>query len=121
MFPVPAQVSKEWSAAEVKDLEKFVLHNILTINSKMENFRNSKLPEYVRLYKGVPKSEEANFPWPGAANLVIQLIGTFCDEMLARIMGAVYLYDPLWVVHLCGDNPGQTGNDQKTLLQNFLM
>jgi hypothetical protein len=78
------------------------------------------LPEYVRLYKGIPKNAEAEFPWPGAANLIIQLIGTFCDELLSRVM-AIYMFDPLWTVHISGDSADQTGEDMKKMLQQFLM
>ena len=86
-----------FNADDVKDLETYIRENIKAINSKLQSFRDQKLPEYVRLYKGIPKNMEQDFPWPGAANLVIQLVGTFCDELLSRILGAIYMYDPLFL------------------------
>lgn len=121
-FPAPGQVkdSKAFSAEDLVRLDEFIKDNVKSINSKLESFRTQKLPEYVRLYKGVPKNAEAEFPWPGAANLIIQLIGTFCDELLSRIM-AIYMYDPLWTVHISGDNSDQSGEDQRKILQQFMM
>jgi hypothetical protein len=121
-YPAPAQVkdSKLFSEEDLERLEMFIKDKVKSINSKLESFRSQKLPEYVRLYKGKPKNAESEFPWPGAANLVIQLIGTFCDELLSRVM-AIYMYDPLWKVHLSGDSADQTGEDMKKMLELFLM
>jgi hypothetical protein len=121
-FPAPSHVkdASEFSAKDLEKLEEFIIDNVKSINSKLSSFRSSKLPEYVRLYKGTPKSEEANFPWPGAANLIIQLIGTFCDELLSRVM-AIYMYDPLWTVHTSGDTSEQTGEELRKILEKFLM
>jgi hypothetical protein len=121
-FPAPGQVkdSKEFTPDDLLHLDEFIKDNVKSINSKLQSFRSERLPEYVRLYKGKPKNAEAEFPWPGAANLIIQLIGTFCDELLSRVM-AIYMYDPLWTVHVSGDNSDQSGEDQRKILQQFLM
>jgi hypothetical protein len=110
-----------FSTEDIKDLETYILDNIKAINSKLISFRTQKLPEYVRLYKGIPKNMEQDFPWPGAANLVIQLIGTFCDELLSRILGAIYMYDPLFSISLSGDSPDMQGEEMKRVLEKFLM
>jgi hypothetical protein len=110
-----------FSEAEIADLHSFIRANVKAIDSKLQNFREQKLPEMVRLYKGIPKDKEADFPWPGAANLVIQLIGTFVDELLSRIMGAKYMYDPLWTIQLLGENPDGDAEDMKRVLETFLM
>jgi hypothetical protein len=121
-FPAPAKVeaSKLFSSDDLERLEAFIKDNVKSINSKLESYRSKKLPEYVRLYKGKPKNDEVDFPWPGAANLIIQLIGTFCDELLSRVM-AIYMYDPLWKIEISGDNSDQTGEDQRKILEKFLM
>jgi len=110
-----------FTAEDILDLEQFIRQNVKSIDSKLENFRTDRLPEYVRLYKGLPKNKEQDFPWPGAANLVIQLIGTFCDELLSRILGAIYMYDPLFAISLSGDSPTKEGEDMKRVLEKFLM
>ena len=120
-FPAPKKVSDVWSKEECDDLHSFIRTRVKTIDDKLETFRSDTLPEYVRLYKGLPKEKEANFPWPGAANLVVQLIGTFSDELLARVMGGIYQYDPLFPVALSGDNPSMEGEEMKRALERFLM
>jgi hypothetical protein len=118
---VQADSISGFSAEDIKKLEHFIRENVKAIDSRLETFRTQKLPEYVRLYKGIPKEAEVDFPWPGAANLVIQLIGTFCDELLSRILGAIYMYDPLFSISLSGDSPDKEGEEMKRVLEKFLM
>lgn len=125
-FPAPTKVKANdgisgFSEDDVKDLHNFIKYHVKSIDDKLQSFRDQRLPEYVRLYKGIPKDKEASFPWPGAANLVIQLIGTFCDELLARTLGAMYLYDPLFSISLSGDSPEKEGEEMKRVLEKFLM
>ncbi len=120
-FPAPKKVSDVFSKEEYADLCKLIRAKVQVIDDKLDSFRSDTLPEYVRLYKGLPKEKEANFPWPGAANLVVQLIGTFSDELLARVMGGIYQYDPLFPVALSGDNPSMEGEEMKRSLERFLM
>lgn len=124
-YPAPVKVKVDsisgFNQTDIDDLHNFIKQNVKSIDSKLESFRTSRLPEYVKLYKGIPKDKEVSFPWPGAANLVIQLIGTFCDELLSRILGAIYMYDPLFSISLSGDSPDKTGEEMKRVLEKFLM
>jgi hypothetical protein len=103
------------------DLCVFIKDKIAHLDRRLQSFRTEKLPEYVRLYKARPKNKDADWPWPGAANLVIPVIGTACDELLARIMGGIWMYDPLWAATMSGDLPSKDGEDFKLIIQNFLM
>ena len=124
-YPAPTHVKVDsisgFSSEDIEDLHAFIRSNVKSIDSKLATFRDQKLPEYVKLYKGIPKDRDVDFPWPGAANLVIQLIGTFCDELLSRILGAIYMYDPLFSISLSGDTPSKDGEDMKRVLEKFLM
>ncbi|HEY4799507.1 MAG TPA: hypothetical protein VII99_10565 [Bacteroidia bacterium] len=111
----------DWGKEEYKDLCTFIKDKVKHLDMRLQAFRTEKLPEYVRLYKGRPKNKEVDWPWPGAANLVIQLIGTFSDELLSRVIGSIWLYDPLWTAVLGGDIPNKEGNSQKQILEQFLM
>ena len=99
----------------------FIKDKIAHLDRRLQTFRTEKLPEYVRLYKARPKNKEADWPWPGAANLVIPIIGTASDELLARIMGGIYMYDPLWAATMSGGLPKKDGEELKQVVQNFLM
>lgn len=121
-FPAPRKLkgSKEFNEVEYAKLRQYIIDNVKSIDSKLSDFRTSKLPEMVRIYKGKPKSEDVEFPWPGAANLIVQLVGTFCDELLSRVM-AIFMYDPLWKVNLSGASSDQDSEDQRRALEQFLM
>jgi len=49
-----------------------------------------------RLYLGDPLTRKKTFPWDGAANLVIPLIGVTVDSIVARIMNTIFAVDPFW-------------------------
>lgn len=86
---------------------------------KTKNFRENTLKKYARLYKGKPLDEVKNTPWPNAANNVIQIIATDCDQLLSRVM-AIYLIEPLWTAKILGDLAEENGEDQRAALETFL-
>lgn len=51
-----------------------------------------------RLYMAEPKSRHKTFPWPGCANIVLPLIGTTQDSIVARIVNTIFGVDPLWSI-----------------------
>ncbi|MDR3392433.1 MAG: hypothetical protein P4L77_11950 [Sulfuriferula sp.] len=121
-FQPPMLVTDKVIGAEhYKDLCLFIKDKTAHLDRRLMTFRTEKLPEYVRLYKARPKNETVDWPWPGAANLVIPIIGTYSDELLARIMGGIWMYDPLWAATVSGDLPTKDGDELKQLMQNFLM
>lgn len=50
------------------------------------------------LYMARPRVKKKQFPWPGAANVVIPLIGTTVDSIVARIVNTIFSVTPLWSV-----------------------
>jgi hypothetical protein len=121
-FQPPTEVTeKEFGRESYHDLCDFIKDKTAHLDRRLQTFRTEKLPEYVRLYKARPKNKEADWPWPGAANLVIPIIGTASDELLARIMGGIYMYDPLWSATISGDLPSKDGEELKQVVQNFLI
>jgi hypothetical protein len=121
-YQPPTEVTeKEFGPDNYKKLCEFIKEKVEHLDRRLQTFRTEKLPEYVRLYKARPKNQSADWPWPGAANLVIPIIGTACDELLARIMGGIYMYDPLWAATMSGDLPSKDGEELKQIVQSFLM
>jgi hypothetical protein len=113
--------SSEIGPDAYQEICDFVRDKIAHLDRRLETFRTEKLPEYVRLYKARPKNESVDWPWPGAANLVIPIIGTSSDELLARVQAGIWMYDPLWSATMSGDIPTKDGEELKQILQNFLM
>jgi hypothetical protein len=121
-YQAPTQVTAEnFGKSDLDELHLFIKEKVDDIDRRLMTFRSEKLPEYVRLYKGRPKQEEVEWPWAGAANLVIQLVGTFSDELQSRVMGGIWMYDPLYSVMLAGDTPDPEGDDKKQIFERFLM
>ena len=120
-FNPPIRVSpKDFGKDNYDDLCRFIKEKIEHLDRRLSTFRTSTLPEYVRLYKGKPKSDNISWPWDNASNLVVQLIGTFSDELLARQMAGIWMYDPLWTANLAGDTPTKEGEEMKEVYQNLL-
>lgn len=117
MFPAPAKVN--FSPEEYDYLHIYIKNKLEYIRAKNQGLREELLPQWVRNYKGIPAEDEKTFPWPGASNLVIQLIGEYSDELLARIM-SIYMTDPVFVVKLLGDIENGEGEDQREDIE-FLM
>jgi hypothetical protein len=87
---------------------------------KTRNFRTNTLKRYARLYKGVPIGEVKNTPWPNAANNIIQIIATHCDQLLSRVM-SLYMVEPLWPIKLLGElNEEENSTELKDVLEGFL-
>lgn len=52
-----------------------------------------------RDYYAQSPTRRKTFPWPGAANLVIPLIGVVTDSIVARIVNTVFSVDPFWTIN----------------------
>jgi len=49
-----------------------------------------------RLYMGDPVTTRKTFPWDGAANLVVPLVGITVDSIVARIINTIFAVQPFW-------------------------
>jgi hypothetical protein len=54
------------------------------------------IDESNRLYMGDPVNVRKTFPWDGAANLVIPLVGITVDSIVARVMNTIFAVQPFW-------------------------
>lgn len=58
----------------------------------------AEVKECLCLYMAEPSTPEKQFPWKGAANLVIPLVALTSDSIIARIVNTVFGVDPFWSV-----------------------
>ena len=86
---------------------------------RTRKFREEKLKEYARLYKGQPVAGSRDIPWPGASNIEIQVIGSNSDNLLSRVM-AMYMTDPIWTSKAFGDIPSGDFSDMSKAVEKFL-
>lgn len=57
-----------------------------------------RLDRWQRAYDGIPATPHKDFPWPGACNIVIPLIGIAVDSIVARIVNTLFSVTPFWSV-----------------------
>lgn len=83
-----------------EELKKFTNHIEQELEDGLEEHRDreSRIDEWQRLYDGTPKTPTRNFPWPGAANLEVPLVGFTTDSIVARILNTVFSMEPFWTV-----------------------
>jgi hypothetical protein len=79
------------------EIEEFVREQIEFLADAHKQLHQNELPKMRKLYDGVPASENKNFPWPNASNVVVQVIGETVDTTVAWILGVHYATHPLWV------------------------
>jgi len=104
-----------------KELDCFVFENLTALINAYDDLHKNKLPKWRRLTKGLPKETTRDFPWPGASNVVIQLIGENVDIIKAIQLGTIYEILPLWTVGLVGDFTEQEkGEEQRSAVERFL-
>lgn len=58
----------------------------------------SEVKECLCLYMAQPPTPEKNFPWKGAANLVIPLVAITSDSIIARLVNTIFGVDPFWTM-----------------------
>ena len=109
----------KFSAPVMERMWMYVHKQIDFLLQENATFVDTVLPEWTRLLKGIPKSKERNFPFPNAANLVVQLIATRVEQMLSRAM-IIYQVDPLWTISATGDIVGQEADEQAKVLEEFM-
>ena len=56
------------------------------------------LDKWQKAYEGEPVVPVKNFPWDGACNIVVPLIGIAVDSIVARLVNTVFAVDPFWTV-----------------------
>ena len=120
-MPVTTPIDVDFGEDTNKELDKFVDENLRSLLDSTNILRTSTIPEWRRLYKGIPAEKERNWPWPNASNVVIQLIGENCDILKARILGTVYEILPLWSTSLLGEwGEEEQGDEQKRTVEDFM-
>lgn len=120
-MPAIRPVKLNFGKDAMEDMWRWVEESSEYWEKRTKRFREQKLKEYARLYKGNPLNEMRDIPWPGASNIEIQIIATNSDQLLARVM-SMYFTEPLWTAKTFGNigpDPG-TADDQRSSIEKFL-
>ena len=104
-----------------KDLDKFVYENLIALKNAYSDLHENKVPKWRRITKGIPAQQSRDFPWVGASNVVVQLVGENVDIIKAVQLGTIYEILPLWVAGLIGEfDDSEQGEEQRRVIERFM-
>jgi hypothetical protein len=104
-----------------KCLDNYVYDNVSALRQAYMSLHTNDLPRWRRITKGKPKDKTKDFPWPGASNVIIQLVGENVDTIKAIQLGTIYEILPIWVAELVGEwKIEDKGEEQRRALEAFL-
>ena len=120
-MPLLEPVKADFGTDGNKQLDEFVFSNLTALINSYNSLHTSKVQEWRRLTKGLPREKTRNFPWENAANTIVQLIGENVDVIKAVQLGTIYEILPLWVAGLVGSWPIESeGEEQREVCERFL-
>lgn len=96
MIPIPGG-RVGFSESERTELEKYLESELNDAMYEHED-RENRLVEWDRAYVGDPKQAKRNFPWPGAANIEVPVIGIAVDSICARVVNTIFQTEPFWTI-----------------------
>lgn len=118
---VTVDIRKQFARADYEAMLGYVKEQVEYLVRTWQSFWQEKLPEWRRTYKGLPRNEHLDFPWENASNLVIQVIGTSVDNIVARIVGSTFQLRPIAPVSIVGDWPKDFDAEQyRSVLEQAL-
>jgi len=111
----------KFSPEEEARRNSFVYDNLMGIIDALRERRENKIKKWRKLKDGTPERPQKTFPWRGASNIVVQVVATNIDTLLAQIMASIYETTPLWPIQIVGDWPTEEEQDeQKRAVEEFL-
>lgn len=122
-MPIPSEipVSLVFSDERVKDIEGYSRERIQSLVRGLRGIREEKINKWRKVYNGTPREKTKSFPWQNASNVVIQLVGSYVDQLVAKIVMGSVAMDPLFVTQLVGEFPkDERAEDQRVSVQEWL-
>jgi hypothetical protein len=112
---IPVKLSSE---AEQK-LKAHLKMRILALEDGLRELHETKIVKWRKAYEATPREKVRDFPFYNASNLVVPIIATFSDTLLARVMSAVLKTRPPWVAKIFGIHK-DIDDTVRTALEEFM-
>lgn len=121
-LPVELPISKHFTSLETrKDIDKYVFDRLMALKMSLTDIRERKITQWRRIYMGMPREKAKSFPWQNASNLVVQLVGSFTDQLKAKILMSIFGVDDLFEVGIVGEfDRAEHAEEQRAALQEWL-
>lgn len=106
------------------EVEHYVWDQLDYLERSHKELHETKIPKWRKLYLGIPGEASRNFPFPNAANTVVQVIGETTDTMVARVMGLIFATHPLWAfqsyVKASTNDERKQKEERRRVLEDFM-
>jgi hypothetical protein len=106
------------------EIEQYVENQIEYLEVSHKDLHENKIPAWRKNYMGIPAEKSKSFPWPNAANTVVQIIGETVDTLAARVLGLLFATHPLWAYQSffkAQDPEGsERAEEQRRTLEDFM-
>jgi hypothetical protein len=79
------------------DMEAYACSQIEWLTESHSELHKTQIPKWRKIYLGKPAEENKSFPWPNAANTIVQVVGESVDNVVARVIELIYATHPLWI------------------------
>src|ERR1700733_1263419 len=123
-MPIPAEVpvSSVFSDERIKDIEGYAKDRVQSLVRGLRGIREDKLNKWRKVYSGLPREKTKSFPWQNASNVVIQLVGSYVDQLVAKIVMGSVAMEPLYHTELVGEFPkDERAEDQRVAVEEWLV
>jgi hypothetical protein len=112
---IPVKLSNE---AEQR-LKAHLKSRVLALEDSLRELHETKIVKWRKAYEATPREKTRDFPFYNASNLVVPIIATFSDTLLARVMSAVLKTRPPWVAKIFGSHK-DIDDTVRTALEEFM-
>jgi hypothetical protein len=117
-LPVELPISKHFPKERQEEIAKYVDDRLSALTQSLRQLREDKITQWRRIYMGMPKEKVKSFPWQNASNMVVQLVGSYVDQLKAKFLMSIFGMDPLFEVELNGTwDRTERAEEQREALQ----
>ena len=100
---------------------KYVYDHLDVLIRDLRSLREDKIKKWRIDKDGLPLKVSKTFPWRGASNIVIQVIASNIDILLAQVLASIYEISPLWPIALVGEwPPEEDSEEQRNAVEEFM-
>ena len=119
-LPVELPVSKHFPKERRDEIAKYLEDRLTGLVASLRNLREDKITQWRRIYMGMPREKAKSFPWLNASNLVIQVVGSYADQLKDKNLMSNIRIDPLYEVDInCIWDRKEKAEEQRMALQDW--
>jgi len=112
-----------FNATVMDSINEWLHKQIESLINRNKKLHQKLIPEWRKIVEGEPREEDKSFPFPNCSNLVDQLVGESVDDLVARVLGVMWLTAPLcYFKYPPTKDPEETlrYSDKEKALEDFL-